>query len=122
MFPLKQVSGNIGQDTISKKKLESGKFQWAVRKEVLGWMVDDATWFIGLMRYNKSSIDAELRNIVRMTKGVPFKQIEKLIGKIQHAATSVPKRGKLMTSINKILQVKPQIVWWKYLSATKQAF
>ena len=27
-----------------------------------------------------------------------------------------------MTPINKILQVKPQIVWWKYFPAEKQTF
>ena len=40
---LTKVSGNNGQDTISKKKLESGEGQWAVRKKMLGWMVDGAT-------------------------------------------------------------------------------
>ena len=43
VFPPPQVSGNNRQDTISKKNLDSGKGQWAVRKEVLGWMVDGAT-------------------------------------------------------------------------------
>ena len=42
VFPLPQVSGHNGQDPISKKKLESGKGQWSVKKEVLGWMVDGA--------------------------------------------------------------------------------
>ena len=43
VFPPPPVSGNNGQDPISKKKLESGEGQWAVIKEVLGWMVDGAT-------------------------------------------------------------------------------
>ena len=42
MFPQPQVSGHNGKDKISKNKLESGKDKWAVRKEVLGWMVDGA--------------------------------------------------------------------------------
>ena len=44
VFLLPQVSEHNGKDQISKKKLESGEGQWAVRKEVLGWMVDGATW------------------------------------------------------------------------------
>ena len=102
-----QVSGNNRQDLISKKKLESGKGQWAVRKEVLGWIVDGSTRSIKLVRDKQSVIDAELHNIVRMTKGVPFKRIEKMIGKIRHAATAAPTGKKLMTPINEILQVKP---------------
>ena len=53
-------------------------------------MVDGATRCIELARDNQTAIDAELQKIVRMKKGVPFKPIEKLIGKIRHAATSVP--------------------------------
>ena len=85
-------------------------------------MVDGATWCIELVWDKQSVIDEELHKIVRMTKGVPFKRIEKLIEKIQHAATAVPTGVKLMTPILKILQVKQRIVRWKDLPAAKQAF
>ena len=94
MFPPPQVSGHNGQDPISKKKLESGEGQRSVRKEVLGWMVGGATQCIELARDNQTAIDAELHKIVRMKKGVPFKRIENLIGKIRHAATEVPSGKK----------------------------
>ena len=45
-------------------------------------MVDGATRCIELVRDKQSAIDAELQNIVRMKKGMTFKRIEKLIGKI----------------------------------------
>ena len=79
MFPPPQVSGKNGQDLISNKKLNSGEGQWAVRKEVLGWMVDGATRCIELAQDKKSVIDVELHNIVLTKKGVPFKRIEKVI-------------------------------------------
>ena len=44
-------------------------------------MVDGATRCIELARNKQSVIDAELHKIVRIKKGVPFKRIEKLIGK-----------------------------------------
>ena len=53
-----------------------------MRKEVLGWMVDGETRCIQLERDKQSGIDADLHNILHMTKGVPLKRIEKLIGKI----------------------------------------
>ena len=74
-------------------------------------MVGGTTQCIELEWERKSAIDADLHKIVRMKKGVPFKKIEKLIGKNQHASTEVPTGKKLMTPINKIVQVKPQIVW-----------
>ena len=85
VFSTPQVSGHNGQYPISKKKLESCKGQCAVGKEVLGWMVDGATQCIKLVWDKKSVIDAELHKIVNMRKGVIFKRIEKLIGKIRHA-------------------------------------
>ena len=44
-------------------------------------MVDGATRCIKLARDKKTTIDAELQNIVRMKKGVPFKRIGKLLEK-----------------------------------------
>ena len=90
VFPPPKVSGHNGQDPISKKKLDSGKGQWAVIKEVLGQMVYGATRCIELARDKQSLIDAELHKIVRMTKGVSFKRIKKMTGKIRHAAIAVP--------------------------------
>ena len=48
LFPPPQLSKHRRKYTISKKKLESGKGQWAVRKEVLGWMIDGKTQCIEL--------------------------------------------------------------------------
>ena len=90
VFPPPKLSGHYGQDLISKKKLDSGEGQWEVRKKVLDCMVDGATKCMELVRDKQNVIDAELHKIVRMTKEVPFKKIEKLIGKIRHAATVVP--------------------------------
>ena len=53
-------------------------------------MVDGATQCIEVARDKQIVIDAELPNILRTTKGVPFKRIEKMIGKNRHAATAVP--------------------------------
>ena len=81
VFPQSQVSGHNGQDPIYNKKLESGKGQWEVRKEVLGWMVDGSTQCIELAWDKQDEIDKDLQKIVRTTKGIPFKRIEKLIEK-----------------------------------------
>ena len=106
MFPLPQVAGHNGQDPIFKKKLESGEGQWAVRKEVLGWMVDCTTRCIKLARDKQRAINAELHNIVRMTKGVPFKRIEKLIGKILTVLIFFP----LIVNVHLIMMCNPKII------------
>ena len=93
-----------------------------MRKEVLGWMVDCATRCIELERDNQSAIDSELHKIVCMTRGVPFKNNRKTDLKNPTCSNSSPNRKKLMTPINKILQVKPRIVRYKYFPTEKPAF
>ena len=80
---------------------------------MLGWMIDGATWCIEMVCDKQIVIGAELHKIVGIKKGVSFKRIEILIGKIRHAATAVSTGKHLMTLLKKILQVKPQIVKWK---------
>ena len=75
MFPPTYLSGHNEKDPIFKKKLDTGEGQWAVRKEVLGWMVDGTTRCIELAQDKQSAIDADLHKVVRMKKGVPFKRI-----------------------------------------------
>ena len=72
VFTPPKVSGHNGQDPISKKNLKSGEGQWAVRKEVLSWMVDGATRCIELAQDKQIGIDAEIHKIARMEKGVPL--------------------------------------------------
>ena len=112
VFPPPQVSGHNGQELISKNKLDTGKFQWAVREEVLGWIINGVTQCIKLSQDKQIVINTELHDIVRMTKGVPLKKIEKLIGKIRHVATVVSMGNKFMMPVNTGLEVKPRIVWW----------
>ena len=85
-------------------------------------MVNDATRCNELARDKQIAIDKELHKIVRMTNGVMFNRVEKLIGKIRHAATALPTGINLMTPINRILQVKPNMVRWRYFSLANQAF
>ena len=61
--------------------MDSGEGQWGVRKEVIGCMVDGATWCIKLVWDKQSAIDAKLHKVLRMKKGVSFKLIKKLIEK-----------------------------------------
>ena len=85
-------------------------------------MVDGTTQRKEMEHRNQSVIDVDLHKIVLTKKGVPFKEIEILIGTIRHEATAVPTGILLMKPINKILQVKTRIVWWKDFRVANQAF
>ena len=62
-------------------------------------MVDGATRCIKPEWDKQSLIDAELHKILRMTKGAPFKRIEKLIRKNPTCSNSSPKR-KTFNDVN----------------------
>ena len=48
VFPPPNVTGHNGADPVSVKKLLKGEGVWAVRKEILGWVMDGSTMCIEL--------------------------------------------------------------------------
>ncbi|KAL7525054.1 hypothetical protein ACHAWF_002174, partial [Thalassiosira exigua] len=95
---------------------------WEVRKELLGWVFDGATRCIELATKKQEAILKELKNVLRMKRGVPFKRIEKLVGKLRHAAIGIPGGKGLFGPINQMMQFRPRYVRWKTWRAARQAF
>ena len=103
VFPPPAISGHNGEDPISQKKLIEGEGLWEVRKEILGWVMDGATRCIELAEKKQAAILKELKTIIRMRSGVPFKRIEKLVGKLRHAAIGIPAGKSLFGPVNQLL-------------------
>ena len=53
VFPPPTITGHSGSNPVSVKKLEKGEGIWEVRKEILGWMIDGATYCIELTEKNR---------------------------------------------------------------------
>ena len=82
VFPPPAVTGHTGEDPVSLKKLDEGDGLWEVRKEELGWMLDGASRCIELAEKKQDAILAEIKAVLRMKGGVPFKRFEKLLGRL----------------------------------------
>ena len=82
VFPPPAISGHVGEDPISKKKLRDGEGLWEVKKEILGWMMDGASRCIELAEKKRLALLAELKCVLRMKRGVPFKRFQKVDGKL----------------------------------------
>ena len=82
VFPPPTISGHVGEDPISKKKLRDGEGLWEVKKEILGWMMDGASRCIELAEKKRLVLLAELKCVLRMKRGVPFKRFQKVVGKL----------------------------------------
>ena len=112
MFPPPDVTGHNGADPVSVKKLLKGEGVWQVRKEILGWMFDGGTRCIELTENRQNALLDELKKVVRIKSGVPFKRMEKLVGKLRHAAIGVPAGKGLFGPINWLMAMKPAKVFW----------
>ena len=53
-------------------------------------MMDGATRCIELAKKKRLAILAELKVVLRMKGGVPFKRFQKIVGKLRHAAIGIP--------------------------------
>ena len=66
IFPPPHISGDSGEDPISLKKLINGDIIWAVRKEVLGWIMDGATRCIQFSEKKQEKILEEFLAVLCM--------------------------------------------------------
>ncbi len=122
VFPPPAITGHNGEDPVSLKKLLAGEGLWEVQKEVLGWMMDGATRCIELAKKKQEAILRELRTVLRIKRGVPFKRLEKLVGKLRHASIGIPAGKYLFGPINRLMAMAPKRVFWSRVPAARQAF
>ena len=118
---LPPISGHSGVDPVSLKKLKAGEGLWEVRKDILGWMMDGATRCIELAEKKQAAILLELKRLLRIKNGVRFKDLERLVGKLRHAAIGIPEGRSLMGPINIFLAIKPKRIFWDRCPAVRRA-
>ena len=112
VFPPPAITGHSGEDPISLKKLLEGEGLWQVRKEILGWIMDGATRCIELSEKKQAAILQELKTVLRIKRGVPFKRVEKLVGKLRHASIGIPAGKALFGPINQFMAMEPKQIFW----------
>ena len=95
---------------------------WEVRKEILGWIINGATRCIELSEKKQTTILKELKDVLRIKSGVQFKQMEKLVGKLRHAAIGIPAGKSLFGPINQLMAMKPRTIIWQRCPDVRQAF
>ena len=74
--------------------------------------MDGSTRCIQFSEKKQEKIMEELSAVLRMQSGVPFKRLEKLLGKLRHAAIGIPAKKNLFGDLNRILAEKPKLVFW----------
>ena len=121
VFPPPNVTGHNGADPVSVKKLLKGEGVWAVRKEILGWVMDGSTMCIELSDKKQETILQDLKQALRKKRGLRFKSFEKLVGKLRHASIGIPAGKYLFGPINRLIAMQPKIIYWERAPGAWQA-
>jgi hypothetical protein len=112
VFP---ADDNDSNDPISEKKLKQLDGEYATTKTILGFEFDGLAktlWLEDAKRaYLLTVLHGWLRSSRTGTMGIPFKVFESVIAKIRHAFTAIPAGRGLLTPCNKMLQMKPPVVY-----------
>jgi hypothetical protein len=112
VFPADEDDEN---DPISLKKLKKLEGEFALEKEMLGFDFNGIAKTMILNVNKRELLLATLHKWIRSAKrsrmGVPFAEFESVTSKLRHAFISVPAGKGLMTPYNKLLRLRPPVVY-----------
>ena len=107
VFPPPKVTGHSGGDPVSIKKIEKGEGKWEFAKEILGWMINGLDYTIQLPAAKCSKLEKQLTKTAKM-KNIKLKDMEKLVGKLQHASLAMPGGWGLFSPLTMAMKGKPK--------------
>ena len=111
----------VAEDPVLFKKLHQGEGAWAIRKDILGWTFDGEHKTMELEDKKYDKIMAAIKKALRSKHGVPFKDFEKLKGKLVHASQGIPAGRGLFQPFNQVIQQHPKTVWLRKGSLLRNA-
>ena len=63
----------------------------------------------------------ELKSMLRVKSGIPFKRFQKVVGKLRHTAIGIPQGKGLFGPINRVLALEPTMVHWNRCPVAEEA-
>ena len=112
VFPEDEDDDN---DPISLKKLRQGDGKFSTRKCLLGFDFDGEEKTLWLEEEKRALLltilHGWLRGARRAKAGIPFKEFESVTAKLRHAFTAIPAGKGLLSPCNKVLCVRPEVVY-----------
>jgi hypothetical protein len=112
VFP---ADDNDSNDPISEKKLKQLDGEYGTTKTILGFDFDGLAKTLWLEDAKRAHLLTVLHGWLRSSRtgtgGILFKEFESVIAKIRHAFTAIPAGRGLLTPCNKMLQMKPPVVY-----------
>ena len=116
VFPASNIDEN---DPILEKKLKKGEGTMSKKKSLLGFEFDGIKKTLWLESEKRDIIITTLQKWIRAAsrhRGIPFKEFELIMAKIQHAFMALPAAISLLSGTNSMLAE------WIYLYTTKRVY
>jgi hypothetical protein len=121
VFPPPEVTGHEGgKDSISRKKLDKGDAIMTRVQEILGFTLEGLARTVTLPPKKADAICEEISRILKK-KRVPLKRLEKIVGRIMHAAWILPTSKALMTPVYQSYRQRPAIVGLRWNAELRYA-
>jgi hypothetical protein len=114
------------QDPISYKKLCKKDRQWALNKDLLGFIFNGGPGHKTMQleqpkwEFLLAVLHRWLRSSAHMHTGVPLAEFESVIQKLRHAFMAIPCGRGLLTPCNKVLSLHPPIIYLHWNTALRQ--
>jgi hypothetical protein len=112
VFPADKIDSN---DPISEKKLKQLNGEYSTTKTIFDFNFNGDDKTIWLEEAKQAHLLTVLHGWIRSSKsgttGIPFKEFETVVAKIQHTFTAIPAIRGLLTQCNKILLTKPTMLY-----------
>ena len=120
IFPPSEITQHGGRDSIAKNKLDKEDGRWEEVKEILGWMVNGATYTIQLPPNKVDKVFHRLTKIKKFKRKIPRKALDQLAGSLEHASFGILGGAGLFSPIQQGLVGNKQ--WIKVTADLKQCF
>jgi hypothetical protein len=106
---------NNANDPIFKNKLMKGEGAMSTTKTIQGFDFDEEEKTVWLESAKRDQLLMILHSWIgtseRSAHGIPFKEFESVLAKIQHMFTALPAGLGLLSPCNAVLQTQPNIVY-----------
>ncbi len=112
IFPADIIDGN---NPISEKKLLKGEGQYSLFKTLLGFDFNGQQKTMWLEEQKRAKLLTTLHAWIQAgncERGVPFKEFESVVAKLQHAFTALLGGQGLLSPCNQLLKKQPQVVYF----------
>ena len=107
VFPPPEITKLQGGDSVTIKKINSGKGHWEFIKEILGWIINGKELTVSLPESKKEQILAQIKEALKHDS-IKLNDFQILAGGLQHASFAMPAGWGLSPPLSMAMDGSPK--------------